>query len=154
MRRLLRYSGVSIVAFLLAQVGLFVAYGLVGWSIVPAVLFSMAVSAVPAYFLSRIFVWPDAGADQANVTEGSLFLVVAVVGSLVAILVTAGAEHVARGHTSHHATLTAVVNLASIVATVFVWLVRYTVLDRLVFAREQDQGCPPTATRTGPETVR
>jgi len=154
MQRFVRYSGVSLVAFALAQLGLAIAYGLGNWPVVPAVLFSLAVSAIPAYLLSRVIVWPDGGHDRANTVEGSWFLLIALVGSLLTAGFVTLAESLARRHTADHATLTVIVNLSSIVATAAIWLARFTVLDRLVFRRRRPRTDPALVIPADAERAR
>ena len=55
--RWLRYGLVSVVAVLAAQAGLLFGYGVMRWSTTAAVVFSLAVSIVPAYELNRRYVW-------------------------------------------------------------------------------------------------
>ena len=134
-RRFARYTGVSLVATALAQVGLATAYGVIAWPVVPAVLFSAAVSAGPAYLLSKRYVWPDRRRPGARATEATGFFGAVLVGSLTTIAVVWFAVGLARTGTSDHLVLTAVANSASVMTTGLVWVARYFVLDRLLFSR-------------------
>jgi putative flippase GtrA len=127
-----RYAGVSVIAVLLAQAGLVVAYGLLRWPVPAAVILSLMVSAMPAYFLSRRYVWSGAP-HEAEARQVWSFLGVAAVGSLTTIAIVWAFVAIAHGRTHNHATLTVVANGASIVATSLIWLGRYFVLDRFVF---------------------
>jgi putative flippase GtrA len=132
--KFVRYAGVSVIATVIAQAGLALAYGLLRWPLPAAVVFSLAVSALPAYLLSRRYVWSGGDEDHQGRQAGS-FLAVAAVGSLATISLVWAAVRLAHGTTSDHATLTLVANGASIVATGLIWVGRYFVLDRFVFAR-------------------
>ena len=134
-RRFARYTGVSLVATALAQVGLATAYGVIAWPVVPAVLFSAAVSAGPAYLLSKRYVWPDRRRPGARATEATGFFGAVLVGSFTTIAVVWFAVLLARTGTANHVVLTAVANSASVMTTGLVWVARYFVLDRLLFSR-------------------
>lgn len=131
--RFIRYAGASIIAFVLAQVGLAVGYGLFRWGVPASVVLSLAVSVGPAYLMNRRYVWPHPGDGSSRVSEVNGFVAVAVIGTLTTIVVVAVAESLARHLTHDHLTLTAIVNVASILATGIVWILRYVVLDRFVF---------------------
>jgi putative flippase GtrA len=129
--KFMRYAGVSIIATVIAQAGLAVAYGWLRWPVAAAVAFSLAVSAVPAYILARRYVWTGQGRGGSR--QVGSFLGLAGLGSLATIVVVWLAVQVAHGSTSDHGTLTMVANSASIVSTGLIWLGRYVVLDHFVF---------------------
>lgn len=139
-QRPLRFGAISVIAFVLAQGGLAVAYGVLRWPVPAAVLFSFAVSALPAYLLSRHLVWPDGCAPRAGGGEAAGFLTVAALGAATSLAVVWGATGMAQRQTSDHITLSVVANLASILATGVTWVGRYIALDRLVFARQHPGG--------------
>jgi putative flippase GtrA len=148
--RFARYAGVSVLATGLAQAGLFLAYGVMGWPIAPAVMFSLAVSVVPAYGLSRRYVWPDTANPRAGWGEATGFFVVAVIGSVTTLVLVWAAVRIAGTMTFDHVTLAFVANGASIAATGAVWIARYLVLNKLLFAtRGLDTAVPAVTTRVG-----
>lgn len=132
--RFARYTGVSLLATGLAQVGLFIGYGVLRWPVASAVTFSLAVSVGPAYLLNRRYVWPDTANSDGAFGEAMGFLLVAILGSLTTFLVVWIAVRTAGIGTSNHVTLSLVANAASVLATGAVWLARYVVLDRVLFA--------------------
>lgn len=144
--RFLRYAGVSIVAFLLAQAGLALGYGVLHWNVPASVILSLAVSVGPAYVLNRRHVWPRTGDAGSLAVEINGFAAIAVVGSVTTIGVVALAETVARAFTSSHLILSVVVNAASIVATAAVWVLRYVVLDRFLFRDRNAASTVPEGT--------
>lgn len=133
-RRPFRYAASSVVAMLVAQLALALAYGVLRWPVVPAVLFSFAASVVPAYALSQRWVWRTAESSSPKVTEAAKFVTVALVGACTAIVIVWAAETVARLVTDDHLTLSVVANAASLFATGIVWVARYYVLNKYVFA--------------------
>lgn len=132
--RFARYAGVSLVATALAQMGLFLAYGVLRWPVAPAVLLSLAVSVGPAYLLSRRYVWPDTANPRAAAGEATGFFVLALTGSVTTIALVWLAVRMAGAITSNHLTLSLVANAASVTATGAAWVARYVVLDRVLFA--------------------
>jgi hypothetical protein len=123
---------VSLLAGGLAQGGLALAYGVLGWGTAAATLLSLAVSIGPSYWGSRTYVWAGRGSRQRR-REATVFAVVAVVGSLTAIALTALAELVGSLLTEDRTLLTGWVCGGSVAATALVWIARYAVLDRLIF---------------------
>ncbi len=132
-RRPARYTLVSVLCGLLAQGGLALAYGVFGWGSAAAVLFSLAVSIIPSYWGSRTYVWSGLGRHNRRV-EMVAFLVIAVIGSCTAMVMATATELVGRSFTSDRDLLTLWINAGSILATVVVWVSRYFVLDRFLFA--------------------
>jgi putative flippase GtrA len=132
LRRPARYVLVSLLAGGLSQVGLAIAYGLLGWGTAAATLLSLAVSIGPSYWGSRTYVWGERDSRQQR-REAIVFVLVAVAGSLTAITLTAVAEWVGSLLTEDRTLLTAWVCTGSIGSTALVWITRYALLDRLVF---------------------
>jgi putative flippase GtrA len=133
--RFARYAGVSIVATVLAQAALALAYGVLSWPVVPAVAFSLGVSAGPAYLLSRRYVWPDGGQARAVSGQAAAFVAVAGIGAAVSVVLVWAAVKIATTSTTDHTKLAIVANSASVAATGLVWVARYVVLDRFLFTR-------------------
>jgi putative flippase GtrA len=133
-RRLPRYAVVSVLSAGLAQVGLVLGYGLAHWGVAAAVLLSLAVSAPASYVLNRLYVWRrDDRPVESPAREFLAFVALAVLGTVLAMAIIAGAEHVARSITRQHVVLTAVVDVAGLLSMVGVWFGRYFLLDRFVF---------------------
>ena len=133
--RFARYTGVSVVATVLAQVALALTYGVMRWPVEPAVMFSLVVSVGPAYLLSRRYVWPDTGKPRPAAGEAAGFFVIAFIGAATTIVVVWAAVWIAGNSASDHVTLAVVANSASVVATGLMWVARYIVLDRVLFAK-------------------
>jgi putative flippase GtrA len=105
------------------------------WPVEPAVMFSLVVSVGPAYLLSRRYVWPDTGKPRPAAGEAAGFFVIAFIGAATTIVVVWAAVWIAGTSTSDHVTLAVVANSASVVATGLMWVARYIVLDRVLFAK-------------------
>jgi hypothetical protein len=107
-----------------------VGYGLFRWSSTAAVALSLAVSALPAYWINRRYVWPERSGGNAPVLS---FVALAIAGSAVTAGTTWIAEGLGRSAGSDHATLTLIVNVTALLTTVVVWAARFVAFDRLVF---------------------
>ncbi len=119
-------------AALLAQLGLAIGYGLLGWSTTEAVALSLAVSVLPAYWLNSRFVWP--GAKQAR--AAAAFIGLAVAGSAVTAGTVALADDLGHALTNSHALLSLLVNATALGTTVVVWALRFVLLDRVMVVRQ------------------
>ena len=144
--RFARYSGVSVMATVLAQAGLALGYGLLRWPVVPSVALSLAVSVGPAYLLCRRYVWPDAGRAGRVSGEAARFFALALVGAGATVLgvwlALWLAVHLAGTPSSDRAVLALVANAASVSVTGTVWVARFIVLDRALFARAAPAAAP------------
>ena len=61
-RRLTRYSMVSVISTIVSQGTLFITFGLLRvWSAVPSNVFANAVATVPSYYLNRSWAWGKTG---------------------------------------------------------------------------------------------
>ncbi|HUC13778.1 MAG TPA: GtrA family protein, partial [Acidimicrobiales bacterium] len=104
MTRFARFTGVSLVATVLAQAGLAVGNGFKRWPAPAAVAFSFAVSAPLAYLLCRRYVWRDPG-RAARPREAAAFFAIALLGSLTTLVSVWLAVWVDNFLTSDHVTL-------------------------------------------------
>lgn len=128
-----RYAVLSVFCGVLAQAGLVLAYAGFGWGTSAAVLFSLAVSVGPSYWGSRTYVWSGLSRHRRR-TEAIGFIAVAVAGSATAMALTHGTHLLGQQFSADRTVLAAWVSVGSVMATVAVWLTRYVVLDRFLFA--------------------
>ncbi|MFT7598898.1 MAG: putative flippase GtrA [Acidimicrobiales bacterium] len=117
-----RYLAVSVINLANHQVLLFVANTVWGWSGGWSNVFAACVAAVPAYFLSRAWVWEVTG--KHNLRQEVLpFWLLALAGLIVS---TGLAEAADRAMGSG-----LVVNVASLVGYFLVWVAKFLLLDRM-----------------------
>jgi putative flippase GtrA len=124
-QKLLRFCGVSVVNLVLGQTLLFMFYSVLGWSAVVANLAAVCISAVPAYLLSRKWVWRMNG-DHSMRSEILPFWSLAIAGLVVSTL--------AVGYAEAHFDAAVMVNLASIAGFAVIWVVKFFILDRVMWA--------------------
>ena len=117
-----RYLTVSIINLFNHQVLLFVANSLWGWSGGWANVFAACIAAIPAYILSRAWVWEVTGRHDLR-TEILPFWLLALAGLIVS---TGLAELTDRSFGAG-----VLVNVASLTGYFVVWVAKFFLLDRL-----------------------
>jgi putative flippase GtrA len=121
----MRYAAVSAIAVAVTQVLLLGALDL-GWSGVAANATAVSIAAVPAYLLNRQWVWGrDGRHDVAR--EVLPFWGMALLGLVLSTALVAFVSH--DGTASPF-----VVSAANLSGFAALWVIRYVVLDRVLFA--------------------
>ncbi|HUG07750.1 MAG TPA: GtrA family protein [Acidimicrobiia bacterium] len=128
-RKLIRFAAVSAFNVLAGQAMLYGAQVLLGWPAVQANVVSVCLGAVPAYLLSRYWVWEKRGRNRV-LGELVPFWTLALVGFVAS---TTAVWYV----DTHWAASPVVVNLANLTAFGMVWLVKFFVLDHFLFGPER-----------------
>lgn len=147
-RKVLRYSAVSFIAVPVTQIILLVfQYGF-GWNGLEANTMAVAVTVVPVYVLNRYWVWGKR--DKNNfVTEILPFWGMTLLGLLVSTLCVAYADS--------HFESPLMVNVANAFGFGLVWILKFAVLDRMMFGKERhfpiDEGVLEDADLTEDELV-
>jgi putative flippase GtrA len=126
-RKVLRYSAVSFIAVPMTQIILIVfQYGL-GWNGLEANFAAVAITVVPVYVLNRYWVWGKR--DKNNfLTEILPFWGMTLLGLIISTICVAYAD-------SHFESPLAV-NVANAFGFGLVWVLKFAVLDRLMFGNE------------------
>ena len=122
----LRYCGVSAVNVTVAVSVLSICHGLLGWPAVGANLAAWMVSTVPAYVLSRAWVWQRSGPHRLG-GEVLTFWIVALVGLVLSSIAVRTVEE----FTSE----TVFVVFGNLAAYGTVWVAKYVFLDRVMWPR-------------------
>ncbi len=122
----LRYCGVSVVNVTVGLSVLAVCHGVLGWPAVGANLAAWMVSTVPAYLLSRAWVWQCRGPHRLG-GEVLTFWIMALVGLALSSLAVAIIEHL-DGRT-------VLVVSGNFGAYGTVWVAKYVFLDRVMWPR-------------------
>lgn len=127
-RKVLRYSAVSFVAVPLTQAILIIfQYGF-GWSGLQANTMAVAVTVVPVYVMNRYWVWGKR--DKNNfVTEILPFWGMTLLGLLISTLCVAYADS--------HFESPLMVNVANAFGFGVVWILKFAVIDKMMFGRER-----------------
>lgn len=126
--KLLRFGAVSAFNVLLGQALLYGAQVALDWEPVWANIFAVSVGTVPAYLLSRYWVWEKRGKNHF-LREVVPFWVLTLIGFLLS---TAAVWFVDTNFDPSPL----VINLTSLAAFGVVWAVKFVVLDRVLFKTE------------------
>jgi len=125
--RLLRYCGVSAVNVLTGMSTLAFCHAVLGWSPVASSVSAWAVSTIPAYLLSRHWVWQQSGSHSMS-AEIMPFWILALAGLAFSTLVVGLVGTVTDS--------TLVILLGNLGAYGVVWVVKYLVIDNLMWSHE------------------
>jgi putative flippase GtrA len=132
-RKAIRYLAVSVMNVVLGEAVLGLSYLFLHWSAQAAAIVAVAVSTVPAYFLNRMWVWGRSGRSHL-VKEVIPFWVVAFVYLVLSVGAADTAEAAAKSLTASRPLQTMVIMGAILLASGVLWLLRYFVLDTLIFS--------------------
>ena len=122
----LRYCGTSAVNVTVGVSVLAICHGLLGWSAVASNLAAWLVSTVPAYLLSRSWVWQRRGPHRLG-GELLTFWILALVGL--------GLSSLAVGLVALYTAWTPLIVVANVSAYGMVWIAKYVFLDRVMWPR-------------------
>lgn len=125
--RFMRYSGVSVFNVLIGQALLLAFHAGLGITAWVANVTAVLLGSVPAFYLNKRYVWRRSGPVRLR-AELAPFWGMNGVGLLLSTM----AVRVASGASSS----VIVISLASLAAWGSVWVVKYTLLDRLLFRAE------------------
>lgn len=127
--KLLRFGAVSAFNVILGQVLLYGAQVAAGWSPVVANVFAVCVGSVPAYLLSRYWVWEKRGKNHF-IGEVVPFWGLALVGFVVSTSAVWWVD-------TQFSPTPLVVNLTNLLAFAIVWMAKFVILDRVLFKAEE-----------------
>lgn len=125
-----RYIAVSVINTVNHQALLFLANSVWDWTGGWANVFAATTAAVPAYLLSRAWVWEVSGRHSFR-SEVLPFWTIALVGLLVSTLCAEVADRVFGAGIA--------VNIASLVGYFFVWVAKFVLLDRMFTAAGESE---------------
>lgn len=130
--KLFRYGAVSAFNVVFGQILLYGAQTVLGWAPVVSNVFSVMVGTVPAYFLSRYWVWEKRGKSHL-MREVLPFWIITLIGFALS---TAAVWFVA----SRWDPTPIVINLTNLAAFGVVWVAKFVILDQVLFKSEESAG--------------
>ena len=147
-QKLVKYTMVSIISVIIGQALLALAFGVFRWSAVTSNLFAVGLSALPSYYLNRAWAWGKRGRSHF-LKEVLPFWGMAFLGLLISTLFV----QIAEGRSDHltHLVQTLVINGASIAAFGVLWVAKFVILNKLMFAHHEEdlEDMPALDGRTG-----
>ena len=127
--KLIRFGAVSAFNVVLGQILLYGAQVALDWPPVASNVFSVTIGAIPAYILSRYWVWEKRGKNHI-MREVVPFWTLALVGFALS---TAAVWYV----DTQWSPSPLVINLTNLTAFGIVWVAKFFVLDRVLFKAEE-----------------
>jgi putative flippase GtrA len=132
-RKLARYSAVSVATAVFGQVVLIALYAGLGWAARPANVVAFVTAAVPSYWLNRTWTWGRTGRSHL-LREVVPFWVVSAVGLALTTWTAGLGESWAEGLTSSRPAQALVVSATVVGTFAVVWVSKYVLFDRVLFA--------------------
>jgi len=142
-RKLVRYSLVSVVSVVVSQVVLFLAQ--FAWSARTSNIVAVCVSAVPSYQLNRAWVWGKSGRSHL-MKEIAPFWGMCFLGLVLSTWSVDFAESHAVSLTSSHLGQKLIVNAAALAAFGVLWIAKFVILNKLLFAHQPHPATPEAVT--------
>ncbi len=127
--KLARYCGVSVVNVVLGQALLTLFHVLLEWPAALSNVLAVTISAIPAYLMSRAWVWRKDG-DHSVRGEVVPFWGLAFAGLVLSTIAVSIADAVFEADI--------MLNVASLAAFGVVWVVKFVLLERVIFADAMD----------------
>ena len=132
-QKLIKYSLVSIIALGVSTAVLLICSGLFRWSGVVSNTVATAVATIPSYELNRKWAWGKSGKGHLW-KELIPFWVLSFVGWGFSTLCVKYAETFADSHHFSHLAHTGLLGLTSITAYGVLWIGKFLILNKLLFA--------------------
>ena len=129
-QKLIRFAGVSVVNVLTGQTLLVILYGRVGWPGVAANAVAVLIGSIPAYLLSRHYVWKREKGDHNFGAEILPFWGLAFVGLVLSTALV--------GIVDSFSDRTLAVQGANAAAFGSLWIVRFVVLEHLLWGERTE----------------
>ena len=139
-RKTFRYAMVSVVSVIVGQAVLIFCSGLLGWSGVASNLTAVSIGSVPSYLLNRYWTWGKRGRNHF-LTEVLPFWGMALIGLAGSTWLVAIADE--RWGT------TLAISAANLSAFGALWIIKFVVLNKILFRSHPEDLPPALDGRTG-----
>jgi putative flippase GtrA len=141
-RKLVRYSLVSVISVIVSQIILFFAQ--FAWSPRTSNIVAVCLSAVPSYQLNRAWAWGKTGRSHL-MKEIVPFWGMCLLGLILSTWSVGYAESHVASITSSHLGQKLVVNAAALAAFGVLWIAKFMILNRVLFAHTPEPSLPEAA---------
>jgi putative flippase GtrA len=136
---MVRYSLVSVISVIVSQIVLFVAQSF--YTARTSNIIAVCISAVPSYYLNRAWAWGKTGKSHL-VKEIIPFWSLALLGLIFSTWAADYAESNAHHITSSELGARLVVNLAALAAFGILWVGKFVIFNRVLFAHQPEPSVP------------
>jgi putative flippase GtrA len=147
-RKLIRYSCVSVISVIVSVVVLAITHGLLLWSAFASNVTATSVATVPSYELNRRWAWGKSGKSHLW-KEVVPFWVLSFIGLAFSTWWAVAASRLAKSHHLSHPAETLVVELAVLSAFGILWIGKFIIFNKILFAGHTDDLEPSLDGRTG-----
>jgi putative flippase GtrA len=138
-RKMVRYSLVSVISVIVSQIVLFIAQSF--YSARTSNIIAVCISAVPSYYLNRAWAWGKTGKSHL-MKEIVPFWSLALLGLVFSTWAADYAESNAHHITSSELGTRLVVNLAALAAFGVLWVGKFIIFNRVLFAHRPEPSVP------------
>jgi putative flippase GtrA len=145
---MIRYTLVSVISVIISVIVLGITKGLLGWSAFWANVFSVAVACVPSYELNRRWAWGKNGKSHMW-KEVVPFWVLAFIGLAFSTWWAVAAEAIAHHRHFSHTKQTLLVEAAVLLAYGILWIGKFIIFNKILFAHHPQDLEPALDGRTG-----
>jgi cellulose synthase/poly-beta-1,6-N-acetylglucosamine synthase-like glycosyltransferase/putative flippase GtrA len=145
-RKIVRYSLVSLISIAISQSVLVVAFGVLHWTASLSNIVACAVAAVPSYHLNRTWAWGRRGASRLW-GEVVPFWALAFLGLAFSTWAADFGSGLARQAAVSHETATVIVMAAALLAFGVLWVGKFAIFNVLLFAERPRHLREPTRRR-------
>jgi putative flippase GtrA len=135
-RKWVMYGTVSGVAIVTSWLAFIVAHNGFGWSIVASQIFQTTISTIPAFLLSRYWVWAKDGKVSMR-TEVLPFWVLSIAQFVISLGVIKATESWIESTFSDRSTRTVVVLIINLALYGVMWVGKFFFLNNLLFRSDQ-----------------
>ncbi|HLY82822.1 MAG TPA: GtrA family protein [Acidimicrobiales bacterium] len=146
--RLIRYTLISVISVIISIIVLAVTHGVLHWPAFWANISSVVVATVPSYELNRKWAWGKRGKSHVW-KEVVPFWVLAFVGLAFSTLWAVLAENFAKGRHMTHVHQTIVVEIAVIGSYGILWIGKFIIFNKILFAHHPEDLEPALDGRAG-----
>ena len=135
-RRSLRYVAMSGVAVVVSQVTLLVTYGLLTWNELASQTAAVVVSTIPAYFMSRMWVWEKGGRSHLW-KEVVPFWGISIGQFLISLVAVHFGQKTVEDLTDTHALRTLGLLCISLSVYGVMWVAKFFFFNKVLFAHRE-----------------
>jgi cellulose synthase/poly-beta-1,6-N-acetylglucosamine synthase-like glycosyltransferase/putative flippase GtrA len=145
-RKIVRYSLVSLISVAISQSVLVVAFGVLRWTASLSNIVACAVATLPSYYLNRTWAWGRRGASRLW-SEVVPFWALAFLGLAFSTWAADFGSTLARRAAVSHQTATTIVMASALLAFGVLWIGKFAIFNVLLFAERPRHLREPTTRR-------
>jgi putative flippase GtrA len=145
---MVRYTAVSVISLIVGVIVLAIAHGALSWSAFTSNIVATAVACIPSYELNRRWAWGKTGKSHLW-KEVVPFWALAFIGLAFSTWWAVMAESLAKHNGLSHAAQTVVIEIAVISAYGILWVGKFIIFNKVLFAQHPEDLEPALDGRTG-----